>query len=100
MYYKNTRVYPNVTGLASPGARTANGTALCHKVQLYRYLVSQSSELCRHRPLYCFSTSVYFCYLFRYDSVRKLLDAPTYVKITLLNVRNSIPNFQSTSINT
>jgi hypothetical protein len=26
------------------GARTANGTALCHYVQLYRYFVSQSSE--------------------------------------------------------
>jgi hypothetical protein len=31
-----------------PGARTANGTALCHRVQLYRYFVSQSSESCRH----------------------------------------------------
>jgi hypothetical protein len=35
-------------------------------VQLYRYLVSQSSELCRHNPLCCFSTSVYFCCLFRF----------------------------------
>jgi len=26
-----------------PGVRTANGAALCHKVQLYRYFVSQSS---------------------------------------------------------
>jgi hypothetical protein len=25
-----------------PGARTANGTALCHKVQLYRYVMSLS----------------------------------------------------------
>jgi hypothetical protein len=48
-----------------PGARTANGTALCHKVQLYRYFVNQSSEFCRHNPLCCFSTSVYCC-LFRY----------------------------------
>jgi hypothetical protein len=45
----------------SPGARTANGTALCHYVLLYRYFVSQSSELCRHNPLCCFSTSVYCC---------------------------------------
>jgi hypothetical protein len=29
-----------------PRARTGNGTALCHKVQLYRYFVSQSSEFC------------------------------------------------------
>jgi hypothetical protein len=34
----------------SPGARTANGTALCHRVQLYRYFVIQSSEFCRHNP--------------------------------------------------
>jgi len=26
-------------------------------VQLYRYFMSQSSELCRHNPLCCFSTS-------------------------------------------
>jgi hypothetical protein len=49
-----------------PGARTANGTALCHYMQLYRYCVSQSSEFCRHNHLCCFSTSVYCCCLFRY----------------------------------
>jgi hypothetical protein len=49
-----------------PGARTANGRALCHKMQLYRYFVSQPSEFCRHNPLCCFSTSVYCCCLFRY----------------------------------
>jgi hypothetical protein len=36
-----------------PGARTANGTAFCHWMQLYRYFVSQSSEFCRYNPLYC-----------------------------------------------
>jgi hypothetical protein len=46
-----------------PGARTANGTALCHEVHLYRYFMSQSSEFCRHNPLCCFSTSVYCCFL-------------------------------------
>jgi hypothetical protein len=40
-----------------PGARTANDTALCHYVQLYRYFMSQSSEFYRHNPLCCFSTS-------------------------------------------
>jgi len=36
-------------------------------VQLYRYLVSQSSEFCRHNPFCCFSTSVYCCKrIFRY----------------------------------
>jgi hypothetical protein len=51
-----------------PGARTANGKALCHYVELYRYFVSQSSEFCSHNPLCCFLTSVYCCYccLFRY----------------------------------
>jgi hypothetical protein len=61
-----TRVYPKVSGQAA-GARTANGTALCHSVQLYRYFVSQSSEFCRHNPLCCFLTSVYCCKrIFRY----------------------------------
>jgi hypothetical protein len=50
-----------------PAVRTANGTALCQYVQLYRYFVSQSSEFCRHNSLCCFSTSVYCCKLiFRY----------------------------------
>jgi len=62
-----------------PGARTANGIALCDYVQLYCHFVSQSSEFCRHNPLCCFSTSVYLCCLFRYDLVRKLLDTPSYL---------------------
>jgi hypothetical protein len=53
-------VYPKVSGLP-PGAITANGTALCHYVQLYRYFVSQHSGFCTHNPLCCFSTSVYCC---------------------------------------
>jgi hypothetical protein len=44
-----------------PGARTANRTALCDYMQLYRYFVSQSSEVCHHNHLCCFSTSVYCC---------------------------------------
>jgi hypothetical protein len=49
------------------GARTANGTALCHWVQLDRYFVSQSSEFCRNNSLCCFSTRVNCCYcLYRY----------------------------------
>jgi hypothetical protein len=40
-----------------PGAGTENGTALCHKVQLHRYFVSQYSEFFRHNPLCCFSMS-------------------------------------------
>jgi hypothetical protein len=60
-----------------PGARTANGTALCHNIRFYRYFVSHSSEFCRHDSLCCFSWSVYYCCLFRHDSVRKLLDIPS-----------------------
>jgi hypothetical protein len=45
-----------------PGARTANGTALCH----YRYFVSKPSEFCRYNALCCFSMNVYCCCLFRY----------------------------------
>jgi hypothetical protein len=42
-----------------PGARTANCTALCHQVQLYRYFVSQSSKFWSHNCFCCFRTSVY-----------------------------------------
>jgi hypothetical protein len=41
------------------GARTANGAALRHYVQLYSNFVSQSNEFCRHNPLCCFLTSVF-----------------------------------------
>jgi hypothetical protein len=48
-----------------PGARTANGTALYHYVQLYRCFVCQSSGFCRHNTLCCSQlvfivVSVYF----------------------------------------
>jgi hypothetical protein len=38
----------------------------CHWMQLYRCFVSQSSEFCRHKPLCCFSTNVYYYCLFCY----------------------------------
>jgi hypothetical protein len=60
-----------------PGAITANDTALCHYVQLYRCFVSQSSEFCRYNPLCCFSTSVFVVVYFVIDSVRKFLDTPS-----------------------
>jgi len=48
-------------------------------VQLYRCFVSQCSEFCRHNPLCCFSTSVYYyCYYFVIDSVRKRSETPSY----------------------
>jgi len=40
-----------------PGARTANGTPLCHYVQLYHYFVSQSNGFCCYNPLCCCSMS-------------------------------------------
>jgi hypothetical protein len=63
---RNVRGYIQKFPDWTPGARTANGRALCHYVKFYRYFVSQSSEFCRHNTLYCFSTSVYCCCLFRY----------------------------------
>jgi hypothetical protein len=42
-------------------------------------VVSLFNEFCRHNPLCCFPTSACCCCcLFRYDSVRKLLDTPSY----------------------
>jgi hypothetical protein len=49
-----------------PGARTANGTALCHYMQLYCYFMSLPSEFCHHNPLHCCSMSAYYCHLFHY----------------------------------
>jgi hypothetical protein len=49
-----------------PGARSANGKALCHYVHFYRYSVNQSREFCRHNLLCCFSMNVCFWRLFRY----------------------------------
>jgi hypothetical protein len=46
-------------------------------MQLCRYFMSQYNEFCRHNPSYYFSMRVCCC-LFRYDSVRKLLDTPSY----------------------
>jgi hypothetical protein len=63
-----------------PGVRTANGTALCHSMQLYHYFVSQSTEFCHHNTLHYFSTSVYCCKVYSVtDSVQKLLDTPSYL---------------------
>jgi len=53
-------------------------------MQLYIYIVSQPSEFCCHNPLCCFSTSVCHC-LCRYDSVRKLLDTPSYTVWSICN---------------
>jgi len=40
-----------------PGARTVDGIALCHEMQLYRYFMRQSCEFCRHNPLKGTATS-------------------------------------------
>jgi hypothetical protein len=67
-------------------------------VQLCRYFVSRSSEFFRHNPFCCFSTSVSFCCLFRYDSVRKLLDTSSYEHVECRyeeRNRNSLETFCS-----
>jgi hypothetical protein len=55
MCVDNTRVYPQVSGLAA-WSENCKCAALCHHVQLFRYF----------KPLRCFSTNVYCCCLFRY----------------------------------
>jgi hypothetical protein len=74
-----------------PGARIANGTALCYLVQLYRYFVSKSGEFCRHNPLCCISTSVCCC-SFRY---RLSLETFGY---TVLQACSSALNFFKSSL--
>jgi len=75
LFLSYSRVYPKVSGLAAWN----ENCKWCHWVQLYRHFVSQSSEFSRHNPLCCFSTSVYYYCYFVNDSVRKLLDKPSYV---------------------
>jgi hypothetical protein len=70
-----------------PGVRTANSTAFCHQVQLYRYFVSQSSEFCCHNPLCCFSTSVIVYFVMTQSGNFKI-----HPRISMCNSsRNQIP---------
>jgi hypothetical protein len=64
-------------------------------VQLYRYFASQSNESYCHNPLCCFSTSnTKVKRIFRYDSVRKLLDTPSY---TLINFTKQSTSWEADS---
>jgi len=65
MFQCYTSVYPKVSGLA----------AWSGNCKWYGSLVSQSGDFFRHNPLCCFSTNV-VCFFI--DSVRKLLDTPSY----------------------
>jgi hypothetical protein len=57
-----------------PGGRAANGTALCHWLQLYRYSVSFAAiTLCVASQRVIPKVSVYFVI----DSVRKFFDTPS-----------------------
>jgi hypothetical protein len=47
-------------------------------VQLYRYFLSQSSEFCRYVTLCVAYQRVFVVVYFVIDSVRKLLDIPSY----------------------
>jgi hypothetical protein len=61
-----------------PGARAANGTALCHYMQVHRYFVSQSSSFAA--IIFCVSSQRVFTVVSVYffnDSVRKPLDTPS-----------------------
>jgi hypothetical protein len=61
MFQCYTSVYPKVSGLAAWSENCKWYSCLPLGAELYRYFVSQSSEFCRHNPLCCFSTSVYYC---------------------------------------
>jgi hypothetical protein len=77
-----------------PGARTANGTALCHYLQLYRYFVSQSSEFCRHNLLCFFSTSVCCCCR-RRRRRRYRFNPETFGYTLVYRYKNTIENVES-----
>jgi hypothetical protein len=78
---QNRGAYPKVSGLA---AWSENCKWYSSLSQLYRYFVSQSSEFCHHNPSCCFSTSnTKGKRIFYYDSVRKLLDTPSYLSTKL-----------------
>jgi hypothetical protein len=66
-----TRVHPKVSGMATwhENCRWYSSLSLG---EAHRYFVSQSSEFCRHKPLCCFSMSVYCCkriYLYRLNGI-------------------------------
>jgi hypothetical protein len=78
-------MYPEVRGCIQkfpdwmPGARPANGTALCRWMQLYRYSVSQVSLVSFAAITLCVASQRMFIVVyFVIDSVRKLLDTPSY----------------------
>jgi hypothetical protein len=68
-----TRVYPKVSVMAawSENCKWHSSLPLGAVVSL--------REFCRHNPLSCFSTSVFIVVYFVIDSVRKLLETPSYV---------------------
>jgi len=84
VYHFETGVITTIRGFIQKfsdwplGAKTANGTALCHYVQLYRYFMSQTSEFCCHNPLKDTATSNTKGVYFVIDSVRKILDIPSH----------------------
>jgi hypothetical protein len=74
-----TRVYPKVSGLAAWSDNCKWYSSL-HQAQLYRYFVNQSIEFCRHNL--CVTSERVFIFVVVYfviDSVRKLLDTPSYM---------------------
>jgi hypothetical protein len=75
---KCTRVYPKVSGLAAWSENCKWYSTLPPDADVSLF-VSQSSEFCRHNPLCSFSmVFVVVVVYFVIDSVRKLLDIPSY----------------------
>jgi hypothetical protein len=74
-----------------PHAKLEHSVLVDENLQCYRYFVGQSSEFCRHNPLCCFSTGVYCSKrIFRYDSIRILLDRSSYNPIRRLKYNRPI----------
>jgi uncharacterized membrane protein len=79
------KVYEGVSKISELAAwgENCNGIALCHYVQLYPYLVSQSSKFAAI-TICVASQRVFVVVYFVIDSVRKLLDTPSYFNLVNL----------------
>jgi len=75
-------VYPKVSGLAAWSENCKWYSSLLLGITSCVTILSQPSEVCRHNTLCCFLTTVYCCkHIILYDSVRKLLNTPSYTSL-------------------
>jgi hypothetical protein len=80
---QNTRLYPKVSGLAawSENYKWYSSLPLGAVISLF----CQCSEFCRHKPLCCFSTSVYCCKrIFRYRRTPETFGYPLVLSAFLI----------------